>query len=276
MNVMENEILESHCKVCLSKNCIEDLFKEKNCVVCKKCDAIYSVNPIVHKKRVNEESEILGDIIKKMGIKIISGRYRDIIAEQYIKYLKKKTIFKFNHVLDVGAHFGNLVKKFNENGIAAEGLEASDEYKKFTVTDKITYGYFDENFLVEKKYDLISFTNMLYYLKNPISTLEYAKKCLTKSGMIFISTYNTNSSIFRQNNKFFEPSYNIVQSRKNFETINDFKLIDYTTYDSEMITNAVNKTNYSDILKNYFKFYFKKSFKENNNGHQAFILLKPV
>ena len=187
----EIEIEKSDCVVCNCKNCIKYLFKEKNCVVCQECNAVYSLQPPEHKESFDDQETFSGGMIRKAGIGIISIRFRNIIAEQYVKYLKEKTAFKFQYFLDVGAHFGSLVKKLNEYGIDAEGLEASKEFKKFTVTDKITYGYFDENFISEKKYDLISFTQVMYYVKDPIATLNHAKKFLTESGLIFISTYNT-------------------------------------------------------------------------------------
>lgn len=264
------------CIVCHSKNCVKYLFKEKDCVVCDKCDAVYGVNPPQHKEQFDNQVGFSGGMIRKIGVSTISRRFRDILSGQYIRYLKEKTEFNFCNVLDVGAHFGNLVNKFNEFGINAEGLEASKEFSNFSVTDKITYGYFDENFKSDKKYDLITFTQMMYYVKDPIMMVNHAKNFLTKSGLIFISTYNTNSSEFRKNKNFFEDSYNIVQSKKNFETLNGFKLVDYTTYKSDMITNMVNNTDKTNILKNYLTFHFRKPFEEDIDGHQAYILLKPI
>lgn len=141
-----------------------------------------------------------------IGTKIISRRFWEIVAEQYYTYLKTKTKLNFSKALDVGALYGHFVSKLNQNGIDTMGLEADRSYLRSTVTDKVQWGYFDETYNTATKYDLICFTQMLYYVKNPMATLAHAKNML-KDGLIFISTQNPSSDIIK--NKKFHKSLKV-------------------------------------------------------------------
>lgn len=267
----------NNCLACNCSDCTHYLFEEKNCLVCDKCDVIYKNKPSEHKEQFFNEIYQKSSIVKAIGTKIISRRFWDVVASQYVNYLKQKTNFAFRNVLDVGALYGNFVHKLNEYGINAEGIEADKYFLKYAATDKIKWGYFDENFTSTTKYDLISLTQMLYYVKNPISVLNHAKSLLTENGQLFISTYNTKSAILRNNPDFIESGMNIILSKKNFESLIGFELLDYTVYGANMFLDRVKgKGAPINEIKNYLKFHAKKAFTEDPNGHHAFLLLKPV
>lgn len=168
------EILKQNCIMCNSNN-IEKFLDDVS--RCKECDAIF------RNTKFESRNYFLTDKSKKQGSKDL--KFWEIISKQYIKYLKQETQMNFKNVLDVGTYFGHFVKALNKLGMNASGIEANKTRVEQAVTDKIIWGYFDENFKTDKKFDLICFTEMLYYLHNPIQVLNFAKTLLAENGMIY-------------------------------------------------------------------------------------------
>ena len=256
-----------NCKVCNSER-TKVWFDDKDYFTCLDCDCIFRsklYKNMIHKSHNN--------LKQKLGI-VISKRFWDVVANQYIKYLKTKTGLKFKTVFDIGSSYGHFIKKLEENGIDSIGIEKDQRYYTKRITDKIRLGYFDETVNLDKKYDLIAFTNMIYYLDNPISTLNHVKKFLNKDGLIFIATYSVISPLFKKYPKIIEGDVNIMLSRKNFEDLIGFKIVDFTNFRADIFLERRKKSTMFSELKNYVKFYFKQSFTESKQGQQSFILLQ--
>lgn len=269
-----------NCRVCGENDCSDWLYEEKNCLLCTKCEAIFKENPPDHKTQFLDEVGDIHTLKEIIGTKIISRRFWEIVAGQYYTYLKTKTKLNFNNALDVGALYGHFVSKLNQNGIDATGLEADRNYLRSVVTNKVEWGYFDETYNTDTKYDLICFTQMLYYVKDPMMTLVHAKNML-KDGLIFISTQNPSSSTIKNKKipQIIESGMNILFSKKNFESLEDkigLELIDYTTYRPEIFLERFRSSGAKDEILNYLKFHWKKAYQSDPNGHHAFVLLKPV
>ncbi len=243
-------------------------FDDKDYFTCLDCDCIFRSRlptNTIHTRQNN--------LKQKLGI-IISKRFWNVVANQYIKYLKTKTGLKFVTAFDIGSAYGHFVKKLEDNNIDAVGIEKEQRTYDGRITDKIKLGYFDESTNLDNKYDLISFTQMIYYLNDPISVINNAKKFLNDDGFIFIATYSVISPLFKKYPKIMEGGANIMLSRKNFENLVGFKIIDFTNFRSDLFLERRKQTTMFNEIKNYIKFYFKQPFTEFEQGQISFILLQ--
>lgn len=255
-----------NCKVCDSER-TKVWFDDKDYFTCLDCDCIFRsklYKNMIHKSHNN--------LKQKLGI-VISKRFWDVVANQYIKYLKTKTGLKFKTAIDIGSAYGHFVKKLEENGIDAIGIEKDQRHYAKRITDKIKIGYFDESMDLDKKYDLISFTQMIYYLNDPISVLNHTKKFLNDNGLIFITTYNATSPLLKKYPQIIQ-GVNILLSRKNFDNLSGFRIVDFTNFQPDIFLERYKTSTMLSELKNYVKFHFKQSFIESKQGQQSFILLQ--
>ena len=269
-----------YCVICKSNN-VTILDKEKNCMICKNCDVVYKKNPPDYRNRFeNNQIKKESKLIKLTAIVI--KRFWKIVSDQYINYLQTYTNLNFSNALDVGAGYGHFVKSLCNHQIDAYGLEADTNFiKKSIIPNKIKHGYFDETYKSSKKFDLISFTSMIFYLQDPISVLVNAKKMLNDEGIIFVSTYNPSSSMIHKNilPELIESGVTMMLSKKNFEQLEDIglKLINYSTYEPHIYIDRINGNgNALSEAKIYFKYHIKKSYSPRGDGHIAFLLLKSI
>jgi len=250
------------CIICNSSNTFEFI---ESIMRCADCDAIFR-NDLFESKNyfLKEES-------KKQGKK--DFKFWEIIAKQYVKYLKQKTPMNFKNVLDVGSYFGHFVKMLNDKGINARGVEANKTRVSQAVTDKIEWGYFDQVFDTDEKFDLICFTEMLYYLPNGIPVLNFARTLLTDNGLIFIATVNPSSSLVKNKEipAVGSEYVNVLLSKKNFESLNNFELVDYSPYRTNIFIDLYKKNKFAMI--GYF-IGMKQPYTPDPDGNHAFILLK--
>ncbi|HEY5751323.1 MAG TPA: class I SAM-dependent methyltransferase [Chryseolinea sp.] len=96
-------------------------------------------------------------------------------------------------LLDVGCgegYFAALVKEtFHCEAWGVEPVyEASLEAQK--KLDKVINGYFDTSLKIERKFDVISFNDVLEHLVDPWSALHYCKELLNPGGVIVTSIPN--------------------------------------------------------------------------------------
>ena len=257
-----------NCKVCHSGR-TEAWFDDNNYFTCNACDCIFRSNP--PDKMINSNT----DSLKQNLSTIISKRFWNVVANQYLKYLKSKTGLKFQTAFDIGSAYGHFVKKLEECGIDAIGVEKEQRTYDKSVTTKIRLGYFDESMTLDSKYDLISFTQMIYYLNDPISVLNHAKKFLSDGGLIFIATYNANSPLLKKYPQIIQ-GVNILLSRKNFENLSGFRIMNFTNFQPDIFIERYKTSSMFNELKNYIRFHFKQAFKESEQGPQSFILLQAL
>lgn len=250
---------------------------QQNFFGCDDCKCIFKQNfnggkLLLKNKSDNNTSK--DNFIKK----IVKMRFWDVIASYCIQYLKTKTDMKFKTALDVGALYGHLVTRLNELGIDACGIEVDKKFISEQITNKIIHDYFDENYKTEKKFDLVCLTQMIYYVKDPFNVIKKATEILNpESGLLFISTQNPSSSVFRNNElTVFEEDMNIILSKKNFEDIASklkMKLIDYTTFKPNIYVDRLKNQSMIYESINFFKYYLKNPYETDYNGHHSFILL---
>jgi SAM-dependent methyltransferase len=255
-----------NCKVCDSEK-TEIWFDDKDYFTCLDCDCIFRSRLFTNTILLNQNN-----LKQKLGV-IISKRFWNVVANQYVKYLKTKTGLKFKTAFDIGSAYGHFVKKLEDYDINAEGIEKDQRTYDRRVTDKIKFGLFKESTNLENKYDLISFTQMIYYLDDPITVLNNAKKFLNDNGFIFIATYSVISPFFKKYPKVME-GVNIMLSRKNFENLVGFKIIDFTNFRSDLFLERRKQSTVFNEIKNYIKYHFKQPFTEFEKGQMSFILLQ--
>ena len=236
---------------------------------CISCNGIFRVEP--NKQRYHTQ-EFDKDVFTRLKNKKGDKRFWKLVSDEYVKYLKLKTDMSFKHVFDVGTYYGTFIKSLTDIGIDAEGIEANQNLVRLGVTDKIKHGYFDTNYKSGKKYDLISLTQMLYYLPDSFSILKKCYEMLTNNGLIFISTINPQSSLIQGKlTAAFQPHVNVYLSKTNFSNLEDYELLDYTAYMADMFNDM--------YIHNKFKMIkymagFKKAYSVNPDGNHAFLLLK--
>lgn len=249
------------CIICNSSNTSEFI---ENVTRCTDCDAIFK-NELFESRNyfLKEESS-------KQGKKDL--KFWEIMAKQYVKYLEQKTPMSFKNVLDIGSYFGHFVKMLNDKGINTRGIEVNKTRISQAVTDKMEWGYFDQSFNTDEKFDLICFAEMLYYLPNGIEVLNFARTLLTDNGLIFIATVNPSSSLVKNNDTPAIGGYiNTLLSKKNFESLNNFELVDYSPYRTNMLTDMHKKNKFAMI--GYF-LGIKQVNTPDPDGNHVFVLLK--
>ena len=253
--------------------------KKVNMMSCSKCNCLFAEKQDSQKNHFFKKRKIVRTFPETIKNKLTHELFYNIIDDSYIDYLKLKTKMDFKNAFDIGSRFGGFVKKLNKYGIDSYGIESDDELSKFADRNKIEWGYFDENYKSDKKYDLICLTQILYYLPDSYSILNHAKNMLTDDGGIFIATLNPQSPImYGKESPLPNKTMNVLLSKQNFESLNDkgLELIDYTEYATplyrDLYTEKNSTTKKFKILQYALK--LKKPYLREPDGEHAFILLK--
>jgi len=96
-------------------------------------------------------------------------------------------------LLDVGCgegHFATLVKETFQ----CEAWGVEPVYEPFLearkTLDKVYHGYFEPSLKIDRKFDVISFNDVLEHMVDPWSTLRYCKELLNPGGVIVTSIPN--------------------------------------------------------------------------------------
>lgn len=262
-----------NCLVC-KYHLLDIINKKLNILCCKNCGAIFLENEYYENesKYTQTESKFRQLILKFEHIPI-----ENKIAEFYLKYLRNKTHMKFDTALDIGAGYGCFVKKLNDNYIRTEGLEYSKQKIEWSVSDKVKLNKFSENFIFEKKYDLICLTQILNYFRDTAKILENVKNNLNDNGVIFIATSNPQSKyIIQSYSDAINESYyaNMLYSKKNFEDAckkNDLELTDYTVFREDVAIDFTSKNKIISYLK--YILNLKKPLVLDPDGNLALILI---
>ena len=241
---------------------------------CQSCNAIFLENEYQQQKtEISKNYSKIEETYFKQTQKPIEEK----IVNYYVEYLRTKTKMNFKSVLDIGTGYGYLIKKLKKWDIEGEGIESNQLKNKMTVIDNIQLAYFDENFELQKKYDLICFTQVLNYLRNTKQVLVNIKKYLNDGGLVFIVTTNPESKyVIEDYSNAKEESYysNMLFSRKNFEELEDIglELLDYTTFREDIALDFIHENNVITFFK--YRMNLKKPMVEDHDGNVAMILLK--
>ena len=165
------------CLACDSINCLKIINQNLRIYKCQLCNAIFLEKEYQQQKiGVDKTYSKIEELYFQQTQKPIEEK----IVNYYIDYIKTKTKMNFKSVLDIGTGYGYLLKKLKEIGIKGEGIESNQLKNKMAVVNNIEHAYFDENYEIGKKYDLICFTQVLNYLRNTKQILLNIKNILMK------------------------------------------------------------------------------------------------
>lgn len=263
------------CLACNLINCLKIINYNLKIYKCELCNAIFLEKEYQQQKIDNKTYSKAEEIFFNQTQKPIEEK----IVNYYVDYLKTKTKMDFSSVIDVGTGYGYLIKKLKKWGVEGEGIESNQLKNKLAVADNIQLAYFDENYELRKKYDLICFTQVLNYLRDTKSVLNNIKKNLSDKGLVFIVTTNPESKYVIEDYKNAkEESYysNMLFSKKNFEELYEIglEMIDYTTYREDIAIDFIRGNNIVTFLK--YRMNMKKPMVEDSDGNVAMILLKKM
>ena len=207
---------------------------------------------------------------------VIKHRFFDLVATQVLEYLKNKTNMNFKTAVDVGCLYGHLVKKLYDSGVDVFGIEKDEDTKPFRITDKIEYREFDENTKLDKKFDLICLTQMIYYVKNPELVLKHCVDLLNPKASLFISTQDPDSPYIREFPEILEKKMTKLLKISEYEKLEGVELIDCTKFRPDIYLDRLKNPTKSYELKNYLKYHFKKPYQKDSSGHHVFFLFKKL
>jgi len=158
-----------------------------------------------------------------------------INSGSYIEYLKEKNALDVRTCLDIGSDMGIFVNDLNLLGIDAEGIESDQNRVNSAVSPKIKYATFGLDYSDDKKYDLISLPQVIYFLGDIIPLLTKLKSMLNPNGFIFIVSVSPESSNIHMS-KY--PNHKLYSKKEYSEICSKvgLKLIDYTDYKSNIGT----------------------------------------
>lgn len=173
--------------------------------------------------------------------------------------------------MDIGSDLGTFVNDLNLLGIDAEGIESEQDRVDSSVSPKIKCATFGLDYSNNKKYDLITLPQVIYFLGDIIPMLLKLKSMLNPNGMIFIVTANPESSYhvskYPNHKLYSENEYSEICSKVGL------KLIDYTEFKSNIGTAFNNGKILSVIRVILFMSGLKKPI-EKKKGNNPYILLR--
>lgn len=261
------------CNICKTENCAMDFISDSEVMSCTKCKSIFS----------NNYKGSFPNITSSSKFKLFfQKRFSQIVAENYMNYLKKNTKLQFKSAFDIGAGYGDFVLELNKLGINAKGIEADKNSISKKASKKIICGSFNEEFNGDK-FDLISVNQCLYYFDNSFSILKKIEHLLNKNGVIFVVTVNPESS-FRIKNKIWTQGCKMCLSKNIFENLEEIglKCLGITSFNDNFYQDYfLHKTG---KLSN-FQFWLnallyvlklKKIITQSNDGIHNFVLLKKI
>jgi len=262
--------MKNDCNLCYEDNCLEEYKKDVR--LCKKCNSIFT--DFEHEKFPSITS--LDSTIKVKMQKKISK----IVAEAYVEYLKTNGGLRFENMLDIGAGYGSFVEILQKKGVNAEGIE-SDESTVKNSNSNIMNAFFDENYIIEKKFDLIAINQCLYYFHDQFKILEKISNMLNNNGKVLISTINSEST-FRLKNKIWTQGCQVVLGTKIFQNLEKFhlKCENITPYDDNLYKDYFlhqhDQNSNQKFWKNTILYLLKrkKMITMNEDGINHFILLQ--
>ena len=238
---------------------------------CSACEAIFRDSP----QAPSRLQEYFEDGYYKRRVNPLRMKVWELLARQYMSYLRRKTSMDFASALDVGTFHGHLVKMLKGEGIRARGIEPDREKVASAVTDGIEQGYFDEDFDPGEQFDLICLNEMLYYLPDGVAALRHARTMLRDGGLVLISTANPSSTMITggRYTSIENEWVNCFMSRKNFESLDGFELVDYAPFRGNMLHDFQYKSRAYVLL---YLAGLKKVNTFDPDGNHVLVLLKKV
>jgi 2-polyprenyl-3-methyl-5-hydroxy-6-metoxy-1,4-benzoquinol methylase len=161
---------------------------------CERCGLIYT--PIPHPS----PSELLFnrdfEEMKVLYSPIIGGEKSHFRRRNFVRYLKLIERYALGkRLLDVGCAHGFFLMTARERGYHVCGIEPSPALARVAreiLNIPILQGRVDEIALEDREWDVITFTDSLEYLPNPVRDLRRLMRNLVPGGLLFLKVPNGN------------------------------------------------------------------------------------
>jgi SAM-dependent methyltransferase len=241
---------------------------------CRICGTMYADQVLDSKKHYFSSPNGNPSLLRQK----VSNIAKSITARFYYKYLDGHLeMHRISSVLDIGADRGHLVRLLEERGIKAVGIEADRTRAVNSVASDLRVGFFDEDYVLDEIFDLICFTQNIYYFRDNRVILRKALSLLKENGYIFIVTANGNSPNAIKHFSNHGTPYNCacILSQKGWIEISEMlgcKLIDQSYYEPPMIKDMVSRKWVR--LPKYLLFPSKAYYQTDVNGHLMLLLLQ--
>ena len=175
---------------------IETLY---NITKCEQCN-LEQTSPVPKQKEMNELYERYYNFSGIANSRYLMLRKKFVNSFLYQLWLMIDGDISFHrnkgegNLLDVGCNEGRGLEFYRKNGLVAEGLELNSKAaaeargKGFKV-----HGSTLEEFVADKKYDIVVLSNVLEHSLSPGNMLHHISKLLNSQGYIWISCPNSKS-----------------------------------------------------------------------------------
>lgn len=234
------------CPVCLKDNCID--FSDKRVEKpyrmfhCLSCDVVFS-HPMKSASADWYETNEEGLLFK------ISAQAETHIGWNHRQFLKEALPVKT--LLDIGCSRGDFIKEAENRGYLVSGIDFDKTNIKLARENfalRNVYPTTIEEFILkypDKKFDVVTFFEVLEHLPDPKLFLDNVKKLLNRQGYIAVSVPNRNRYI---NTIAYldKPPYHLIRwtekALSNFITQMGFKLI-------HIYTSPITSEDLTDIIR---------------------------
>jgi SAM-dependent methyltransferase len=228
------------CLLCSGRDYHETKRFEDGVVVgtCDSCGLIYT--PLRHGQ---PEGLFFGTTLDQwltLYRPIVEGRVRHFRSRNFLDYLERVGRHApGRRLLDVGCAHGFFMAAALDRGYEVTGVEPSPEMAMFAervLGIDVLKGRLDEVNLDDSQWDVVTFTDSLEYLPNPIPDLRHLLEHVSPQGIVFLKVPNGDYFTFRHaleqrfgvrvgNDEAFAPSrrvahYNLASLRRLGEMLN--------------------------------------------------------
>jgi len=155
---------------------------------------------------------------------------RDIENTRRLINLKRFVKSEHPTLLDVGCSFGSFVKKANELGFMARGIDISKHATFVSRMEGLPIREQDVCNYVTGKYDIITLAEAMEHLRDPMQAIKNCYNALNSNGIILIQTTNMDSLVRRyegETSRYFLPGHLFYFSEATLEKMlryNGFKV----------------------------------------------------
>ena len=127
---------------------------------------------------------------------ILYGIARSIMLGSKLRTVNRLTQRRSGSVLDIGAGTGHFVKKMLSHGWNAEGIEVSDDARKYAseVNGVSLFDSISELSLVRGKYDAVTMWHVLEHIHEPGEMLRTIGERIKSGGILVIAVPNRMSA----------------------------------------------------------------------------------
>lgn len=186
---MLNKIDDQYCLLCSCEspcNIVAECSDFK-VVKCLKCELIYQIL-----SSFNPE-QIYNNIYRNSPASVKSPPNLNNVAKDIQKYHKTP-----GSILDIGCGFGIYVKYYSDSGWDATGIDIFKGAVNYARSKGLNCHIATvEEYLTDKKFDVILMNHVLEHFKNPLLILNKIKDWLNNDGFIYIRVPNINSKAIR-------------------------------------------------------------------------------